>query len=105
MSTGAADAAVSGRDDEGPLLARFVRRVSVVYSHLSAADLSQVHSRKALRNYGRTRRRGYLGKSTLTSSDRQTLTLRCHRFTTAFQGEISAFRESEEVRIARLVFP
>ena len=43
--------------------------------------------------------------SSLTPSDRQTLTRRRHRFTIAFQGEISAFRESEEVRIARLVFP
>jgi len=33
------------------------------------------------------------------------LTRWCHRFTAAFQGEISAFHESEEVRISRLVFP
>jgi len=30
---------------------------------------------------------------------------RCHRFTAAFQEEISAFRRREEGGIARLVFP
>ena len=35
----------------------------------------------------------------------QTFTWRRHSFTTTFQGEISALRESEEVRTARLVFP
>ena len=107
MSASPVDATASGRprrEDEAPLLARFVQRISVIYSHLSAADSLQVRSRTVLRSYEKTRKRGYLGMSTLTPSDRQTLTRLRHRFTTAFQGEISAFRESEEARIARLVF-
>ena len=37
-------------------------------------------------------------------SQGQVLTWYCYRFTTAFQGQISALLESEEVRVARFVF-
>jgi len=59
MSASPVDATASGRpvrEDEVPLLAMFVRRVSVIYSHLSVTDSSQVHSRMVLRSYEEMRR-------------------------------------------------
>lgn len=70
--TGATDAPIGRyprREDDVALLARFVCRVSVVCSHLSVADSSQMHSRTPLRNYGKTMRRGYPGTSTPNSQN------------------------------------
>jgi len=67
MPASSADATVGGhqkREDEIAVLARFVRRVPIVYSRLSVADSSQLHSATALQRCGKTMRRGCLSTFT-----------------------------------------
>jgi len=88
------------------LLGRFVRRVWVVYPHLMCGRLvadALKDSIAELRKDDETRMSQYVYTKTL--SEWHALTWRCHRFATAFHGEISALREGEENRFSRLVFP
>jgi len=66
IPTSVTDATARGysrREDDVALLAKFIRRVSVVYPHPSVTDSSQMRSRTTLRSYGKTMRRGCLGAS------------------------------------------
>ena len=65
---------------------------------------SQTHSRTALRNCGKTRRRGYLSTS-MPNAWSDWHSRAGVSFTTAFQEGISVLRKDEESRLGRSVLP